>query len=217
MKNILKNKLLIVMFLFFTFIVSILNFSFCSSQEYDAYYKGQTTGWKFSNINISFEDNEDSFVIENNAGNCINIYYFDSSRYRFINYTTNSNTVFLKYKSSNAVAEGCLRYASYSRTLDSDNKLYIAGDLIDSGTCSGFSYSSSIFCTADIVNENGEVVFQGAPQEEVPKVELMKATQVEEIPQQIAGILAIALPIFLTIFGILLVLYLIKSKNLLHL
>lgn len=216
MKNILKNKLLLIMFLFFTFVVGILNFSLCSSQEYDAYYKAQTTGWKFSNINISFEDNEDSFVIENNSSGCIRIYYFDSSKYSLINYTTNSNTVFLKYKNSDKVAEGCLRYASYSRIYDSDNKLYISGDLIDTGTCSGFSFSRHFFCTSDILNENGETVFQGAPQE-VPQVELMKATQVEEIPQQIAGILAIVLPIFLAIFGVLLVLYLIKSKNLLQL
>lgn len=66
--------------------------------------------------------------------------------------------------------------------------------------------------------DGSSVVFQGAPQvEEVPKVELMKATQVEEIPQQIVAVVMIVLPIFLAIFGVLLVLYLIKSKNLLQL
>lgn len=75
-----------------------------------------------------------------------------------------------------------------------------------------------ILCNHDIKDVNGNVVFQVAPQvEEVPKVELMKATQVEEIPQQIVAVVMIVLPIFLAIFGVLLVLYLIKSKNLLQL
>lgn len=85
------------------------------------------------------------------------------------------------------------------------------------------SYYSVVYIN-NIVNsslcpvDDCDVVFQGAPQvEEVPKVELMKATQVEEIPQQIVAIVMIVLPIFLAIFGVLLVLYLIKSKNLLQL
>lgn len=55
-----------------------------------------------------------------------------------------------------------------------------------------------------------EVVFQGAPQ----KVELVQAMKVEEIPQKITQIIMIILPIFLLIFGTLLVIYLIRSKNL---
>lgn len=72
----------------------------------------------------------------------------------------------------------------------------------------------------DICNSStNEVVFQGAPQaqEGAVQVELMKPTQVQEIPQQILAVVMIVLPIFLGIFGVLLVLYLIKSKNLLQL
>lgn len=81
-----------------------------------------------------------------------------------------------------------------------------------------FPYFDLIYSTHDVFDSSSNLVFQGAPQvEEVPKVELMKATQVEEIPQQIVTIVMIVLPIFLAIFGVLLVLYLIKSKNLLQL
>ena len=68
----------------------------------------------------------------------------------------------------------------------------------------------------DSNNLVGDVVFQGAPLP-ITQVELMKPIQVEEIPAQIVGIVKIVLPIFLIIFGVLLVLYLIKSKNLLQL
>lgn len=83
----------------------------------------------------------------------------------------------------------------------------------------GYSFNHSydlVYSSYDIYDLSGNLVFQGAPQE-VAKVELMKATQVEEIPQQILGVVKIMVPIFLAIFGVLLVLYLIKSKNLLHL
>ena len=79
--------------------------------------------------------------------------------------------------------------------------------------------SNSFLCNTNVYDNNNNLVFQAPPQqvEEVNRVELMKPTQVQEIPQQIVAIVMIVLPIFLGIFGVLLVLYLIKSKNLLQL
>lgn len=79
-----------------------------------------------------------------------------------------------------------------------------------------FSDLNLIYANHDVLNEEGEVVFQGAP---LPPqvVEPMKIQQVEEIPQEVIKIVKMIIPTFLMIFGTLLVLYLIKSKNLLSL
>lgn len=68
----------------------------------------------------------------------------------------------------------------------------------------------------DIYNSSGELFFPLPPQV-IPQVATMEMTQVEELPRAIIQIVKIILPVFLAIFGILLVLYLIKSKNLLNL
>lgn len=62
---------------------------------------------------------------------------------------------------------------------------------------------------------SNETVFQGAPRTQVEP--LTEITQVEEIQPVVAKIVGLVLPACLTIFGTLLVLYLIKSKNLLQL
>ena len=61
-----------------------------------------------------------------------------------------------------------------------------------------------------------ELFFQGTPQV-ISQVATMEITQVEALPMAIIQIVEIILPVFLIVFGVLLVLYLIKSKNLLHL
>lgn len=61
-----------------------------------------------------------------------------------------------------------------------------------------------------------EILFQGAPLP-IPMVEPMEVGKVEELPTLIIQIVEMIIPVFLIIFGTLLVLYLIKSKNLLQL
>lgn len=68
----------------------------------------------------------------------------------------------------------------------------------------------------DVYNDSNELVFQGAPQE-IAQVEPMKIQQVEELVPKMVEIVKIVLPVCLIVFGTLLVVYLIKSKNLLHL
>lgn len=141
------------------------------------------------------------------------------------------------FDNDNNLMESCY-YSNNPMTFDinPDVGYYISGDTFYgifgsvhsyplevpfSGNSLTSPYSSHIiplYSTYDVYSSDGQLVFPPAPpQEEAPQVELMKPTQLEEIPQQIAGVVEIALPIFLAIFGILLVLYLIKSKNLLHL
>lgn len=81
---------------------------------------------------------------------------------------------------------------------------------------SGLSPSRDLlYSNCDILVEGTDkVVFQGAPRAQVEP--LMEITQVEEIQPVVAKIVDLVLPACLIIFGTLLVLYLIKSKNLLQ-
>lgn len=81
----------------------------------------------------------------------------------------------------------------------------------------GLANSSIVYASEDVYDENGELVFQGAPLAPVGVVEPMKIQQVEEIPLMMEKIIKMILPVCLIIFGTLLVIYLIKSKNLLQL
>lgn len=208
--NFLTHKFLPVLSLFLLVLFLLCSSSFASDTYTYTYVKDDIT-YNFYNLPVDISTYE--YVFYNNFNN--NIYFSHEKIYISGNY--DSTRYYIKCSSD--------WYCFYG----------MDGGSIQDGVCNNYfvtnkflSYSSStedqltkdeiVFSTYDICDKSGNVVFQGAPQvEEAPKVELMKATQVEEIPQQIAGILGIALPIFLTIFGILLVLYLIKSKNLLHL
>jgi len=228
MKNIFKNKLLIVIVLFVILLVSMCS-NVLADTEYPLYNQGGSLmDYKVSGFSPSFKDNEDSFFLTNDGS----VGYFDSSRYYLYCSSTNKGLIFLKRKSNNSVAEETLRVEYYNRTYDSENKVYVFSSFDHESFASGLSYTF-VFTTQNIVNENGDVVFQQAPQEQeeitnptnpeeeitspVVQVELMKPTQVEEILPQIIAVVGIVLPTLLTIFGVLLVLYLIKSKNLLHL
>lgn len=72
-----------------------------------------------------------------------------------------------------------------------------------------------MFSNYVVLDSNGKTVFQVAPQAQVEP--LSEITQVEEIQPVVAKIVGLVLPACLTIFGTLLVLFLIKSKNLLQL
>ena len=69
-----------------------------------------------------------------------------------------------------------------------------------------FTYIKSDF---NIYNADGSIFFQATP----PQVTLMQATQVEEIPTQIAQTVKILVPASLVIFGMLLSLFLIKYRS----
>lgn len=103
-------------------------------------------------------------------------------------------------------------FSANTMTLYDNYNSYYEGYIVD---FMFFNCDYSVYSTHDIHDLEGNVVFTGAPQRD--RVELVKAIQVEEIPQQMVGILEIVLIPCLIIFGTLLVLYLIRSKNLLNL
>ncbi len=67
-------------------------------------------------------------------------------------------------------------------------------------------------CNCDVYDEKtGEVVFQGASQEELAGVTIPAIRSAEEIPQAIIKTMKVVIPVGLVILGIGLVIYLIKS------
>ena len=141
------------------------------------------------------------------------LYYSFSSSYLLTEPNSILSSKFYRYE---------IEYANYPSSFDFSG--YNVGDTFFSHYNGGIGSDSSlsgsmttiVYSNHTIFTDSSETeeVFHPAPQE---KVELMKAIQPEGIPQQILQILAIVLPIFLGIFGVLLVLYLIRSKILLPL
>lgn len=166
--------------------------------------------------------------------------YNDDSDTRYRIYYIFSNSDFIYYPYNNSFCVGTTNNSPYIVFYRID--YFISNNITNLSNCNvdfnnssannEFGYDgylrtgvnhplSANLCISNtnVYDNNNELVFQGAPQaqEGAVQVELMKPTQVQEIPQQIVAVVMIVLPIFLGIFGVLLVLYLIKSKNLLHL
>lgn len=221
MKNILKNKLLIISVLF-----SIIITTMCSSV-----FASETTTYNYSliydskNININVDDYADFSnylveIAERNGGYLyISVYYFNGD----VSFVSRDSDFFVNIGEGGSVA-----YFTRSFPISDINDGKIVS-FPSSGEASlrNYSFSTTIanyservktyYGVGTVLDTSSNVVFQGAPQAQVAQVELMKPTQVEEILPQIIAVVEIVLPIFLGIFGVLLVLYLIKSKNLLHL
>jgi len=198
MQNILKNKILIILSIFLILIFNLYTFCFAAdvtiedtnyqlSDFVSSYYNKSIVMYRFNETCFFLFLSDTPLVIDKSNAVVTNL--DNTEFYKSFGYKVDISSMLLLDKSS----------FSFLKTF-SDNPLRYAGNIL--------------YSTTDVYDTEGNVVFQGAPQ---PKVELMKATQVEEIPQQITRVVLIVLPIFLLIFGIFLVLYLIKSKNLLNL
>lgn len=215
MLNLLKNKLFII----FSFIL-LISFTFSFSSVFA------------NDTNFTVEDNNRQIVI----------HIPDTYNYNIILYHVNTdyNKIYIHYFYCNSEMElnpqGSIRTTNSSDlihhrlvginfTSENVQNIYLSDFYNESsdGAVTGLGdndiASFDLFADYTVFDYNREVVFQEAPQTqgELSKVELMKPTQVQEIPQQIVAVVMIVLPIFLGIFGVLLVLYLIRSKNLLQL
>lgn len=240
MKEILKNKLFIICLLFFSFIL-ILNIN--SFASFEVSISDDLT----EKIILPDFINDYNYacvstaVSGNSSGNLrVQIALCNSPLYYNYSFSGNSPDFYYSYFSDESFYYHEFRLYRGNSTYDLSNTTLSDFNLIttidQSGftnytTGSGLSNDKALSCSGVIYANNNiyrldnssgitnELVFQGAPQAqgEAVQVELMKPTQVQEIPQQIVAIVMIVLPIFLGIFGVLLVLYLIKSKNLLQL
>lgn len=208
MKEILQNKLLIAFLIFFVVVGTICSYvgAYTSIDIDDTTYSIGSNYQNYDYILIVRHDTYDTSVLVLVSNSPI-VYDEDEN-----------GSIYTLPEDCYIVLNGS--YDDLSTYLN--NGMYT---LSQSGISSGINNSGSfidypkeniLFSSYDVRNSEGELVFQGAPLV-VSQVELMKAIQPEEIPQQIAEIVVMILPIFLLIFGTLLVLYLLKSKNLLHL
>lgn len=212
----LKNKLLIV-FSIFLVIISLFTSTFASS--------GHT--FVYNNAVYSLSENYDNF-------DYVFIYYCET--YETFNIavseepflvTLDDEGEFTGFHSPNSeVNQDYDLYLSVPRngfsSLDS-----LCNSSIDDLSIthnqygfSGVSVPNNIYSTFNIYvydesssDLKGDLLFQGAP----VTVEPMEMKQVEEILPGMWEIIRTILPVCLVIFGVLLVLFLIKSKNLLHL
>lgn len=188
----LKNKLLIS-FILFIFILSIFSFSFAVEiPNIEVTYNNQV--YTLSDFPLWSDDYEYLAVFGSDT---------NPSTFYIYGYTTNK-----------LVGNGTFqaRYSSFGVTYSSD--WYDHGI----GTFSKMDSTDEppIWSNFDILDDDGSVVFPQAPQP-IQVVEPMEMKQVEEILPEIWKIAMMILPGCLLIFGMLLVVYLIKSKNLLQL
>lgn len=225
MENILKNKLLIILVLF-TILINIICLSVFAESESETYTYAYSCSSASKNLNICVDDIEGysrHLVFIGEVDNCVNVYvyYFNEGA----TFTIGQNGLLVHVPSDDSV---CWYAKSSSISNFYSGTTWSFPSSLSSNVHEGeTSFSTSFYKIAqsvktyygqaNVLDSEGNVVFQGAPHAQVAQVELMKPTQVEEILPQIIAIVEIVLPIFLGIFGILLVLYLIKFKNLLHL
>ncbi len=191
----LKNKLFITLFLFF-----ILIFSFSLNS--------------FASLNVSIGDELYSFPD-------LPDYMGDSTEYNFNSYLIvkgegfNSNILYELYiYDSNSVLANHDGYTLHA--CKNNSTIYLFRLVDDSwkfwGVTSYYNFSTqytsySYYTSSDILDEFGEVVFQSAPHL-VEQVTIPEIQQVGEIPQAIAEVLKILIPIGLIVLSIGLVIYL---------
>lgn len=194
MKDFLKNKVLIILFLFILLTITLFSNVFA----YDISYDNNT-------YNFTTNFPEDFFgyhyIITKSSSQIAGKDYF-SVIYSKTDLTVSFNSSYTFYSDTTIWSQ-----AGFSDTqfLCDESHTYSGGT---NGT-----YTYIISASENIFNTEGDLVFQVAPL----GVEPMKIQQVEEIPLMMEKIIKMILPVCLIIFGTLLVIYLIKSKNLLQL
>ncbi len=231
MKNLLKNKLILVLSIFLL-IVGI--FTYCSSYSVDigdgntAIVPDDVSSKTYIFYWYARTTNRDgqTYLSRNIIASDVPLYVSNIKTGGGEYYGWLSHIYTFKFTSNKS--ESCFSGGGYSPFSSNPIEVDYNISKVSLSDVESFDYtyhtSLEDTCTAefrcfsnyDICDTEGNVVFPAPPQT-VEAVELMKETQVEEIPQQIVAILKIIIPIFLAIFGTLLLLYLIKSKNLLNL
>ena len=213
----LKNKIFLILGIFFIVLLGMITNSYC------AFEVEMSDGKKLAFENPPNDGNPDFFIwyVNNNAF---------SNGYFYLTYdSTCCNIGFLDGKSPIVCFDKytCDYFAGLNLYSIKADKLDGSFTLIqEKQTSFGVDLSStSFYSTKNIYNcyqdsnrkfvLGDKLLFQGAPLP-IPMVEPMEVGKVEELPTLIIQIVEMIIPAFLIIFGTLLVLYLIKSKNLLQ-
>ena len=204
-----KNKLLISFILFIIFIYCLTGF--CSAVDYN-----------YTTIEVNGFFYDDVYTVN------IPLSYYNCSYYVIFDWYDSSGTSVLAcYMSSEPLTFRLLSNGDYRPVSFSHNIYYSASSRPNNDGIYVFSppftcvepsdiatpFPNFIGSNYDVYTEDGDLVFQGAP----VTVEPMEMKQVEEILPEMWKIVQMIIPACLLIFGTLLVVYLIKSKNLLQL
>lgn len=189
----LKNKLLIIFLLLIVFLFSFSNSIFAVSCDYTFTYND-----KEYSINEDILSQFSFLLVCKNASGYVfllsNAPITYSIEYDFKFYC---NSDFYYYSGSEATVTLYPNLSLEDLTYISDGSLGF--------NHTGLSNGSIVYASEDIYNENGELVFQGAPAQ---VVKIPGIQQVEEIPQVMEQVLRILIPIGLIVFSIGLVIYL---------
>ncbi len=200
----LKNKKFLILLVFILFIFLSLNNVYASNETIEIEYNGQ-------NVTLPlFLENDDcnftsySYVLTY----CSDGHYWlnfckENNINKFV-YVPGNNRYYLTFRNNNDDR------LPESRYYLEDNKWIMRDSGFD-----GFvraSVSCVIASTSDIYTEDGTIFF---PKTSLPLkgVQLLTPMTVEEIPTMIMKLLTILVPVGLTIFGMLLLVYLLHSKK----
>ena len=204
----LKNKFLLIVFSFLAIllILSMQCISRATSEttEYPVYVNLEPSEWKFVNIPVSLQNDENSFVILKNNAGTVNVFYFNSNDYylvcRFIN---DCIYCYLIDKTTNLESE--IRFDTIDIEEDELTKSYVFKKKLTSGVANGLGrIELGFYSSVDVFNYDGDVVFHPAP----TPVTIPTIQQVEEIPQVMEQVMTILIPVGLIIFSIGLVIFL---------
>lgn len=179
------------------------------NKEYTVFVPYSVVPAEYSHYLFFFQKNE-----ANELNSCFDL-YFSKEPFKVSVGLGGDKVYSITPGASYLLTRKIIYYASnYSLNMDSADS-YTTNSTYGS-VSSVSSYSYILNASDNIVDiSTGETVFQGAPRIQVEP--LTEITQVEEIQPVVAKIVVLVLPACLTIFGVLLVLYLIVSKNLLQL
>lgn len=214
----LKNRIFLILVIFFIVLLGMITNSYC------AFEVEMSDGKKLAFENPPNDGNPDFFIWYVNTDAVNNSYFYltYNSIYCNVGFLDGESPLVCFDKNTGSWFAGINVYIIKADKLDGSFTL-----LQEKQTSFGVDLSSTSFYSSKNIydchrdsNRNfvlgDKLLFQGAPLP-IPMVEPMEVSKVEELPTLIIQIVEMIIPAFLIIFGTLLVLYLIKSKNLLNL
>lgn len=187
-----KNKLLIILFVFILFFTIILNHSNVFASQIVTY----------NDIKYTIPDFPDD-------GNNYKILFVNivSENYASFVLFTSSEPFFIDINKGTCKYSNYLYYSYRTDHVEGPFSLNSSFSQDTAGKSTSELYKRIVYSNYDVTDEEGNLVFQGAPVT-VEQVTIPEISQVTEIPQVIAEVLKILIPIGLIVLSIGLVIYL---------
>lgn len=207
------NKIFIIILLLFAVLFNLASVCFASNIEYnlsnDLY---SYTLLVDSSLINSYDYYCFIFIVNSNSDYCCVSTYFSNEPFIF-------NAGHGKLLSSSENGFYGIRHSFTFSDLSFpyfDNVCFSADDLLTYSSDGTAGYTVSYISSHDILDTNNNVVFQGAPaqeeqqQGETQGIQTLTLEQAEQIPQAMTQTLQVVIPVGLVVFGIGLVIYLVR-------